>query len=474
MLTRQDIREESRRGKALRGAVVVLAAIALCLTGSVAWAALEDILYESGKITKEEWLKAKADREKEDAEREKQMKEAQKGVVTHDQKKAKWVDSVIWSGDLRVRHEQFWRYGNGVTTTGDDRSRQRFRLRFGPEIKMGDFKATVQIGTSGFNNGEGDQVSHNQSFDNAFSQKPFFILRAYATWNPSFYQPMTIMAGKLKNPFYTQYTNDLLFDADVNPEGLAETFSWKVTDSVGVFANFGQFVLDEDNTGGNDQFMLAFQGGTELKFLNSKLRLTVGMFDALNLAASGLSEPTIQQFNSKAGTAGNTVNTAAYVNDYDVLHLAGSFDTEIMGFPVNVLGDFVKNTTGVISCPNGGNLPGLCVGTLIEDQDKGYQVGVRIGKASKANTWEFAYYYKWLQADATLSAFVDSDFGDGGTNRRGNIFWVGYNVTDFLNLKVKFFNTKPLATGLCTGLGTQSSSCRDDIDRMQIDAVFTF
>jgi hypothetical protein len=469
MHTRQDIREESRRGNALRGAVVVLATIALCLTGSVAWAALEDILYESGKITKEEWLKAKADREKEDAEREKQMKEAQKGVVTHDQKKAKWVDSVTWSGDLRIRHEQFWRYANSVATTGADRSRQRFRLRFGPEIKMGDFKATVQVGTSSSTDGiNGDQISHNQSFDNAFSQKEIFILRAYADWNPSFFKPLTIMAGKLKNPFYTQYTNDVLFDADVNPEGLAETFSWKLTDSVSLFTNFGQFVLDEDGAGGNDQYMLAFQGGTELKFLNSKLRVAAGFFDALNLSASGLSEPTVQQFNSRAGAASNA---QAYVNDYDVFHLAGQFDTDLLGVPLQFSGDYLKNTTGVISCANNAlNVPGSCGGVRIEGQDEGYQVGLRVGKASKANTWEVDYYYKWLQADATLSAFVDSDFGDGGTNRRGNIFWVGYNLTDFLNLKIKFLNTKPLEKSLC---GT-NTSCLDDIDRVQIDAVFTF
>jgi hypothetical protein len=472
MLTRQDIRKESRRGKGLRGAVVVLAAIALCLTGSVAWAALEDILYESGKITKEEWLKAKADKEKEDAEREKQMKEAQRGVVTHDQKKAKWVDSVTWSGDLRIRHEQFWRdQPDPAIGLGADRSRQRFRLRFGPEIKMGDFKATVQVGTSSSEfGGEADQVSHNQSFDNAFSQKPFYILRAYADWNPSFFKPMTIMAGKLKNPFYTQYTNDVLFDADVNPEGFAETFSWKLTDSVSVFANFGQFVLDEDSGDNNDQYMLAYQGGAELKVGNSKLRVAAGLFDALNLNAPGLAginEVVQQQFNSRVTPFDRT---AGYVNDYDVFNVSSRLDSEIIGIPIQIAGDFLRNITGVISCPNNaGNLPGVCGGARIEGQDEGYQLGLRIGKASKANTWEVAYYYKWLQADATLSAFADSDFGDGGTNRRGNIFWVGYNVTDFLNLKVKFFNTKPLTTAFCTG----TSAC-DDINRMQIDAVFTF
>jgi hypothetical protein len=449
----------------MRAASIALFMALIFLSGgSSAWAALEDILYESGRISKEEWLKAKADREREDAEREKPMK------------MAKWVDSVTWSGDLRIRHEQFWRdQPDPAAGLGPDRSRQRFRLRVSPEIKMGDFKAIVQVGTniSPTGTSEGEQLSTNATMDNAFSSKQIFFLRAYATWNPSFFKPMTIAAGKILNPFYTQYTNDLLFDNELNPEGLAEAFTFKVTDSVSVFANFGQFVLDEDNTGGNDQYMFAFQAGTELKFLNSKLRLAAGMFDALNLDAGGINEPTLQQFNSRTASL-TPGRTSPYVNDYDVFHLTGQFDTDLLGVPLQFSGDYLKNTTGVISCVNNaGNLPGLCGGVRIEGQDEGYQVGFRIGKAFKANTWEWAYYYKWLQADAALSAFVDSDLGDGGTNRRGNIFWIGYNVTDFLNLKFKFFNTKPLNTALCIG-ATSVSSCRDEINRMQVDAQFIF
>ncbi len=74
-----------------------------------------------------------------------------------------------------------------------------------------------------------------------------------------------------------------------------------------------------------------------------------------------------------------------------------------------------------------------------------------------------------------MSAFADSDFGDGGTNRRGNIFWVAYNFTDFLTFKTKFYNTKPLERGVCTGL-TESgfAACHDDIDRLQIDMIWKF
>ncbi len=200
----------------------------------------------------------------------------------------------------------------------------------------------------------------------------------------------------------------------------------------------------------------------------TELRLAAGFFDAVKLNTGGISEATLQQFNSRVAPS---TNAAAYVNDYDVLQLTGLFETAVVGIPLEFSADYVKNTRGTKTCANNGNnVVGRCGGFAVEDQNKGYQVGLRVGRASKAKTWEVAYYYKWLQADAVLSAFADSDFGDGGTNRRGNIVWVGYNFTDYLNFRVKFFNTKPLEKSVC---GT-NNSCRDQIDRMQVDMVWSF
>ncbi|MDA2910427.1 putative porin [Nitrospiraceae bacterium AH_259_D15_M11_P09] len=442
--------------------VLALAALILCLVRTPAEAALEDILYESGRITKEEWLKAKADREQEEAEREKRLKDAITNIDTRHTKKGSWVDSVVWSGDLRLRHGQFWRYGIGAV--GNDRSRQRFRLRFGPKMKIQDFTLEVRLVS-----GSDSQVSTNQSFDEAFSSKPIQIDRVYVAWNPAFYKPMTLTGGKMKNPFKTNYTRDVLFDSDVTPEGFAEQFRWRINRVIRLFADFGQFVLDEDATDERDQWLFAYQGGVEAKLRNSKLRIAVGFYDAINLDAGGINEPTFQQFNSRT-TAQD--KTAAYVNDYNVLNLNGSFATEVAGLPVNIQGDWVYNTAGPVSCSGTGNSVGSCGSgnVRVEDQDKGYQVGIRLGKARKAKTWEVAYYYKWLQADAVLSAITDSDFGDGGTNRLGNIFWAAYNPTDFLTFKVKFYNTKPLVRSIC---GTDNS-CLDDIDRLQVDMVWKF
>ncbi|MCH6558604.1 MAG: putative porin, partial [Nitrospirae bacterium] len=395
------------------------------------------------------------------------LKEAITNIDTRHTKKGSWVDSVVWSGDLRLRQGQFWRYGTGAV--GNDRSRQRFRLRFGPTIKMQDFKLEIRLAS-----GSNSQVSANQSFDESFSSKPIQIDRLYVAWNPALFRSMTLTGGKMKNPFKNNYTRDVLFDSDVTPEGFAEQFTWRINPVIRLFANFGQFVLNEEETEERDQWLFGYEGGFEAKLVNSKLRLAVGFYDAINLDAGGIEEVTLQQFNSRL-TAGD--KAAAYVNDYNVLNLNGSFETEVAGLPVNIQGDWVYNTAGPVSCSGTGNSVGSCDSgnVRVEDQDEGYQVGIRLGKARKAKTWEVAYYYKWLQADAVLSAFADSDFGDGGTNRRGNIFWIAYSFTDFLTFKTKFYNTKPLERGVCTGLtGSDFAACHDDIDRLQVDMVWKF
>ncbi len=82
-------RQWNVESKGMVGLTVLLILLALVLFSGMAHAAIEDVLYESGKISKEEWLKIKAEREKEEAEREKQIKEAVDRAITRDVKKKK-------------------------------------------------------------------------------------------------------------------------------------------------------------------------------------------------------------------------------------------------------------------------------------------------------------------------------------------------------------------------------------------------
>ncbi len=438
-----------------------IASMSVVLFPRQALGALEDVLYKSGTISQEEWLRVKEEKRQEAAQG--------LGQATSPVTEAKWVDSLVWTGDLRLRYGQFWRYGVGAV--GSNRSRLRFRLRFGPTITIDDFTIGIRLAS-----GSSDQLSTNQTFTNAFTSKSINLDHVFASWNPSSFPVMTLTGGKMPNPFYTHYTRDILFDHDLSPEGIAEQFTWNPSPSTSVFLTLGQFVLDEDIANTNDQWLLAFEGGMTLMVGGGKARVGIGYFDATNLDQGGINELSFQQFNSRTTTPPGP--TSGYVNDYDVLNLTASFETTVMGLPVNIQGDWLENLAYDVSCSGpSANAVGACAAgnARVPNQDEGYQFGIRIGKAKRARAWEAAYYYKWLQADAVLAAFADSDFGDGGTNRRGNIFWVAYNFYDFLQFKVTFYNTKALDRNLCTGLtGTVLNACSDDIDRLMVDWKFKF
>ena len=83
------------------------------------------------------------------------------------------------------------------------------------------------------------------------------------------------------------------------------------------------------------------------------------------------------------------------------------FTTQVafkVGIPIRLLGDYVKNVHHAKT----------------DGQDKGYQVGTILGSAKNKGGLEFAYFNKYSEAHSTLSDFADSDFGNGGTNRKGH------------------------------------------------------
>ena len=135
--------------------------------------------------------------------------------------------------------------------------------------------------------------------------------------------------------------------------------------------------------------------------------------------------------------------------------------------PVNLQGTFIRNmrargdlefiTTATRPCP---------VGQSCLAARDGYQYGLVVGKAAVKGSWEAAYFKKWVQTDATVADVADSDFGDGGTNRKGHIFWLAYAPRDWLLLKAKAFITETL--------DAQYNPGDKAINRLQVDASLKF
>lgn len=373
---------------------------------------LEELLVEKGTLTKEEAASIQATR------------------------LAKWVDRINFSGDLRLRQESFRMEAPNV-----DRTRQRFRLRLGSALKIDDFLVGFQLAS-----GTGEQVSTNQSFDNLFSQKQIWIQQAYLQWKAAPW--LAIAGGKMPNPFFRAYSSDIVWDDDVTPEGFSQNLTLKMTEMIVLFVNAGQFVLDEDSTDNNDQWLFGEQAGAQIGLgKETKVALAGAFYNFKNATQGSFGQAAVQDGNSRAPVTTGT--PTVLVNEYRVLDITAQLDLKVGDLPLAFQGDYVKNladtTTG---------------------KDVGYQAGFIIGKASDPQTWEAAYFYKLVETDATVADLADSDFGNGGTNRKGHIVWITYSPTRALQWKAKYFITQAEDESLPPG--------EKEIDRLQIDLSIKF
>jgi hypothetical protein len=157
--------------------------------------------------------------------------------------------------------------------------------------------------------------------------------------------------------------------------------------------------------------------------------------------------------------------SAQLLGRYKLTLYSMQLDSHLLNLPVSVQGDFIRNVA------EGTDKPGYA-----NNQNNGYQIGTVVGKAKSAKTWEAAYFYKYLESNASISDWADSDWGNGGTNRRGHIFWLAYAPRDYVQVKAKYFVTRKVDPFISSSTpylkGTSLSY--SDINRLQVDVVVKF
>lgn len=362
----------------------------------------------------------------------------------------KWVDKAKVSGDFRLRYDGIH---YGVQNAGNvDRNQERFRLRVGLDLPV---QNDVTVRTR-FASGTGEQTSTNQSFDNLGSQKAFWIDRAYLEWKPMGGM-FTLTGGRMANPLWNQYSSDIVWDDDYNPEGFGQKVDL-LAGPVALFANAMQNVVDEDKTTNKDQWEFSEQVGAEFHMpWETRLRLAYAQHDWIHISTGtkftvpadgtlGAVPPTKVQDGNRRNAAG------VLLNDFHVHEVSANYSLWAFQVPVSLQLTYIVNT-GVSD-------------VYSSKQNKGYQWGTILGKAAAKNSVELAYFYKYSQSDATVADVADSDFGEGGTNRKGHIGWIAYNFQEWAQLKFKFFQTKTLEPSLTPG--------PKDINRFQTDLVYKF
>ena len=155
-------------------------------------------------------------------------------------------------GDLRLRY-QYDQYHPEVSAPSlitDDRNRFRYRLRIGADVKLGDqFFAGVTLASG--QNADSNSVTYTEGYDNY----AIYIDKAYAGWTPNDW--FTLVVGKQANPLYT---TDLVWDPDITPTAITETFdlskaflpdntplSLQLIGLQGIYQQGGSFSVGADN-----------------------------------------------------------------------------------------------------------------------------------------------------------------------------------------------------------------------------------
>jgi hypothetical protein len=348
------------------------------------------------------------------------MEAKQKGPAS-----AGGAEKVKISGDFRYRHEFIDDAGKS-----DSRTRHRIRARLGLDGKVND-QVTIKTRLA---SGADDPISTNQTLAGGFTSKGIYLDRAYFEWKPSTAPGMKVLGGKFGVPFYKAGGCQLIWDDDLNVEGLAISHS-STSERLTVFGSIGDFWAEERSSA-DDTMLFGAQVGFSYEGA-STLTMGVGAYNYSN------SKGFAPLYDSENSFGNSTDEDGNYMYDYNLVEGFAEYALDAGETPIALYGDYVKN-----------NDPST--------DNKGYLYGVKIGKKKAPGTWDFTAEYRRLERDAVLAAFCDSDFRGGGTDGKGWRYNVGYQLADAAEFGVTYFvNDKGIESGV-------------DYKRLQVDFQFKY
>jgi Putative porin len=342
-------------------------------------------------------------------------------VVRADTGTAALADGFDYSGWFRLRYD-----GTDEQSVGH-RDLGRFAGRFRIATDAGD---TLRL-VFGLATGGDNPTSRNQSFGNGFSTSDIGLEFAYVDWSLS--DDVHVYGGKMKNPLFRAGKAPLIWDSDVNPEGVALSYAGGV-----LFSNLGLFFV-EQRPSGSSSMAGAVQAGAILPVTDGT-KLTVG---AGYLAYT---ETVGQSAFYNGRPSGNSVDSRdRYLYEYRDVEAFAQLDTNVSGWPLSVYLQLVRNTA-------------------VDTEDNGYAFGARIGSAHDKGDVEFSWTYMDIGADAVVGTFDDSDFGGGGTDHSGHLIKARYACSR---------NVAVAATGFINRVNRFTGS-EHDYNRIQLDLEFKF
>ena len=396
-------------------------------------------------------------------------------------------------GDARLRYEYrggqsdegspLARPGAGVAGHDDwqERERERYRLRIGLRgTLLDDWFFGVRLETSqnprSTNVTFGDDTSGSSSASNngPFSKSSDGINVGQAYLGYRGFPDITLTAGKMPQPLVT---TRLVWDDDINPEGMAEqwkhSFTFGSTGDPGeggyakdgksiapaaktkpflkldLFANFAQFIYDDASlenplglratTTGNsgsqlvpntDAFLLAWQVGARFNFpRNFYAQIAPTLFnytgngDTFNIHFRG-GDPSLT---NSASLAQNQTG----INSLLIFDVPWEIGWKIDKLPMRIFGDFAVNLEGDDRAAAAGH-PGK------GDRRYAYCIGAGIGQLKKKKDWQVNVFWQRQDQYSVDPNLVDTEFWDSKLNLQGIGVTAGYMLSDAVSVNLLY------------------------------------
>jgi len=383
------------------------------------------------------------------------------------------ITEVELYGDVRLRYEyrggrlpDHYQFGQDNQNDWYERHRERYRLRVGLRGTLADdwfFGLRLETNT--------DPRSTNVTFG-ADSPGPFskgddgiFVGQAYFGYTG--FPDFKFTGGRMPQPLIT---TSMLWDDDINPEGLAEQWKHTFTFNLGggggeavqsyskegkavvahaaepfklkldVFANFAQFVYDDENpenpigpnptTTANgssqkiptsDAFMLAWQVGARLTFPNNVY---------FQLA------PTVYNYTGNGDTfnvhfQGDPGGNQTGINSLLVFDMPMEVGWKLWNLPMRIFGEFAVNFDADDRAEAAGHAGG-------GGQRYAWELGLGVGQLKAKGDWEIRAWWQHSDQFSLDTNLVDGDVFDARVNIQGIAVKAGYLLADPISLNLTY------------------------------------
>ena len=288
-------------------------------------------------------------------------------------------------GDLRYRHES--QEKDSVL----EKDRHRLRARIGV---YGDVNDRVTFGTRLATGSSDSPTSTNQDLTGEGSSKNIWLDLAYFKIDYG----VNATFGKMKQPW--DNISYLLFDGDVNPEGISTEYNVSLNESTELAYQAGHFILENNNT--EDDVALYSAQVSLNKDISESVGLKAGLcyYNYVNMASQA----------GKNNTAGIDFNIVQGFAELSLLQTS---------LPLTLFIDYAQNSE-------------------VDEEDVAWMSGV----STKSGDWSYAYNYRDVGIDSIYGNWSDSDFHGGGTGGSGHKFKVKYAMDKNLSAGATYFVTE--------------------------------